>query len=251
MFRGTAFWTTKSLGGRARDPCSTSTMFRSLILVAALVSSVTAVQSGRQVPAALASAARGRPIEFAMLLAHASIPVGLEVYGSDRDPRTMPDWRSIRGDEMVPLAVVIAAFNESHGDYGAELMDGVLVIRPLARRAPFLDQPLMVSDLEVTGVETALRKMFKPIDPTLDAGGGILGSRSVTPEEAGDFMTVRFTPGKTVLQTLNELAIQTGHGWKVVTTGSEEKKGASQIVFAGFLHRRSITSGIQIRDRTP
>ncbi|HET9383874.1 MAG TPA: hypothetical protein VFO67_01920, partial [Gemmatimonadales bacterium] len=202
-------------------------------------------------PAALASAARGRPVEFAMLLAHASVLVGLEIYGSDSEPRTMPEWQSIRGDEMIPLDIVIEAFNESHRDYKAGLMDGVVVIRPVARRAPFLDQPLMVSDVDVVGVETALRKMFKAIDPSVDPSGGIVGSRRVTPEQAGDYVSVRFTRGKTVLQTLNEIASRTGLSWEVVTTRSTEQEGASLIVFAGILHRRGTTSGIQIRDRTP
>ena len=186
-----------------------------------------------------------------MLLAHASIPVGLEIYGSDSEPRTMPEWQSIRSDEMIPLDVVIEAFNESHRDDKAGLMDGVVVIRPVARRAPFLDQPLMVSDVEVVGVETALRKMFKAIDPSVDPSGGIVGSRRVTPEQAGGYVSVRFTPGKTVLQTLNEIASRTGLSWEVVTTRSTEQEGVSLIVFAGILHRRGTTSGIQIRDRTP
>jgi hypothetical protein len=51
-----------------------------------------------------------------------------------------------------------------------------------------------------------------------------------------------------------ELHLRAVLGWQIVTTRSEGKAEASQILFAGFLHRRSIRSGIQIRktdDRRP
>jgi len=76
------------------------------------------------VPSAFLLEATRDPIVMLMLLAHAKVPAGLEVHVSDQAPRTRPDFQFAR-EPGVPVEALVTAFNARHGDYRAEMIDGV------------------------------------------------------------------------------------------------------------------------------
>ncbi len=192
---------------------------------------------------------RGAGSRFALLAVHARVPVGLELHDDD-DPQPFrlsvkrPDPGVV--EESVPLATVIDAFNSAQREYRAELMDGVMVVRPRTGRAAFLDG---ASGLEavvtVTGVTQALRTVFSPLDPGL--AGPWVGSSYGPLEDLTSQVTIDGSPGRTVMNTLNQIAGQRQAGWYVVTRGVDRRR---EIARFGSLQPRLSRSTMAIKPRS-
>jgi hypothetical protein len=109
-----------------------------------------------------------------------------------------------------------------------------IVIRPVAGSAQFLDSESTLSDaIVVVGTMAALRRIFSPVDPRLlgPAVGSELGW------EASANMSKEFLVdggGRRVIETLNQIAVQTPGAWQVTTRLAE---GAPQIIAFGFVYR--------------
>lgn len=189
-----------------------------------LVFATVMIGAGRQVPAYLVSLADRPPLEFAFLLASASIPSGIEVRQPDDTypgpPRagTQPSERTVSAEELMQ------AFNAAHEDYRAVLMDGVFVIRPVRGRSAFLDVPSSIDPpTTVAGTMEAERRIFSPLDPRLlgPAIGGGIG------REAARGLSTHFildgTAGRRVIDTLNQIVLQMPGAWQV-TTGLRGKE---------------------------
>ena len=209
-------------------------MVKHFIAAGILLACVCAdVHAARQL-SSVSLATSGRPLEVAIALAQAGIPIGLELHAADRDPGPKRD----RTDPLHPsvsIPALVEAFNRSHTSYRAASMDGVLVIRPANGHHSYLESPLTLKDPVVTGAMAALRVIFGPIDVQLNAPGGIVGSRFVTPEESGDHVTITLPPGTTVISALNTLVKQSGQGWLVITTPS--RHGAKlDVTEIGLIH---------------
>jgi hypothetical protein len=212
--------------------------------VAAVVMAHT--EAASQAPSALSVTAKLRPVEFAMLLANAAIPVGLEVDVADRSPSSMPPF-DVAKELSAPAPSVVAAFNSNHRDYRATVLDGVIVIRPSANQASYLTEKIGADELVQTGAMRALQRVFSGLtpNPRLRSEGGLVGSRlGVTGTDAGDYSTVTLRSGTTVLDALNDIALQSGQGWVVVTAGAG---GSAEIVQAGLLHKRGSKSVINLK----
>src|SRR5258707_115742 len=105
-----------------------------------LVSGVLLAARPAQVPAALLPAAQNSPVEFVMAVADASVPAGLEIRSSELFPRRKPEF-DLKSEPTRPVAELVQVFNAYHGDYGATIVDDVLVVRPTGKRSAYLDQP--------------------------------------------------------------------------------------------------------------
>lgn len=192
--------------------------------------------SPASVPNYLLAAANGPLYDFALLAAHARLPVGLELHESDDPQPFRPTVRLPEPDDVeqtVSLSTVIATFNSTHRDYRAELVDGVMVVRPRVGRAAFLDGPSgLESVVTVTGVPAALRTIFSPLDPGLLGPWVGSGSGRHALDDLTAQLTIDGSPGHTVLSTLNQILEQRQAGWYVVT---RRRDGAWDIVKFGRL----------------
>jgi len=211
------------------------------VLVGLALFTVTPTPGQEPAPGSLIGAARTAPIEFAMLLAHLSVPVGLEVSAADRLPQRMPAFDS-RYSTPLPVAEAINLFNASHRNYVAAISEDVVVIRPVADRINYLDVELLRDDVVVTGAINALERIFSPIYPPPESGRGRIGSRLVDLATGGEYVAVRLSAGMTVLSALNDLAKQSRLGWVVETDTRQKTK---VITWVGLLHGRG-SFGFQI-----
>ena len=189
------------------------------------------------VPEPLVRHAAG-PVEFAMALARAGVPSGLEVHEADDVlPHPFPEFP--RTGSRVSAAVAIGAFNAKNPRYRAVLADGVVVIRPIDKALRFLDQPAAIgSDVKIVGVMAAARRLFAPIAPCLL--GPVLGSGT----RAGEDLSLRLDgTGRTVMETLNHIVKQQPRTW-VVTLGKDLRP--SSIGYMEADHSRNI-QGLKCR----
>ena len=192
-------------------------MFRWAVGILCIAVPVSA-QRQPMVPPYLLSAAERPPLEVTFLLANAGIPCGIEIRESDDVvPRPPADARRDLL-QQVPASMVVEAFNASHREYRAALVDGVFVIQPSAGRASFLDSPsVIVPRITIVGTMEALRRILSPLDTRLlspHIGGGI-------GPEAAKGLTARFvldgSGPRRVIDTLNQLVLQMPGAWEVTT----------------------------------
>ncbi|HKE84829.1 MAG TPA: hypothetical protein VKB50_13805 [Vicinamibacterales bacterium] len=214
------------------------------LLVGITLTVVVEAQRLTQVPASVATEAKGHPMAFAMLLADAAVPVGIEIAAADRRPPTRPEFE--RRTASAAIDTVLNTFNGAQRGYLAQPVNDVVVITP-ARGSSYLKRRLDLApeDLVVSGAMAAIRKVFAPLDPELDRPGATLGSTFVDPAQSGRDRTITFTPGGTVLDALNEIAKQSGQGWFVAT---EERPGHTEpeITAVGLIHRGGASTQIPV-----
>ena len=201
-----------------------------MAFLGAAASSVIADQAGLTVPASLLAAAKQSPVEFAMALAYASVPSGLEIRESDDVmPSRLLEFH-VDPKERLPVEDLITTFNAQHRDYRAVVMRGVIVVRPVKGTLPFLDEPSPLSrEVTVTGLMAAATRVFAAVDPSLT--GPILDSMG----RKSDEIPVRLDSrgGRTVIDTLNQIVSQApGRTW-VVTTRREHD--AVKVVSFGLI----------------
>lgn len=219
-------------------------MLKCVAFLGVLVGTVVTAQAPRTVPSYLLAEAQRPPLEFAFVLANASVPSGIEVKGSDDvyPKRRQGDDRDDRDQaKQVPASDLVMAFNAQHRDYTATLMDNVFVIRPVDGRARFLDGPSTIAPpVTVVGIMLAERTIFAPLDPRLL--GPAVGSY---PREALKGLTARIvldgTKGRTVIHTLNQIALQMPGAWQVTTQqrGREWEVTEFGFIYSGFSGTRN------------
>lgn len=218
-----------------------SRLIASLILVAW---SGVALSVWQSAPSQLRLAAGSHPLVFAMMLAHASVPAGVELRASDATPRGRPDF-GFKREPVITTAALADAFNDTRTDYSAALSDGVLVIRPTGSRASFLDRPSGIGRVEVTGVMNAARRLFAGLDPALAASGGTIGSAiNLDPSQRGDDVKLVLDgTGRPVIDVLNQIARQSGKVWFV--EDSDDPKQPNVVRF-GFLHPGGSSTAVDV-----
>lgn len=199
---------------------------------------------GPTVPAWLLGPATGSPIEFSAALANASVPAGLEIHQPDDVfPAVWPPTFQLDVTRRISVTQLVETFNSRRQDYRASVTPaGVVVIRPVERRHPFLDAASQMTEtLTVTGVMSAAIRIFTPLDRSLadpQAGSGSLSGENIP--------IVLNGTGRTVIDTLNQIVAQApGRTW-VVTTRSEGDD--QRVIEFGFLEgngsrRRKLMSG--------
>src|SRR5262245_66187035 len=144
-------------------------------VVLALVSSGTmARQSPLTVPASLLAAVDYPLAEFSRMIAKVT-PAGFEMRESDDVP-PLRSTEVTEGQSTVALTEAVAAFNRAKQSYHAEIVDGVLVVRPIDLRVTFLDRPSSIREPATrVGVMQAIRFVLSPLDARL-VGGIAVGS---------------------------------------------------------------------------
>lgn len=216
-------------------------MLKYVVVFATAITGVAFAQVNVAVPSSLLVVARRSPWELAMLLANASVPSGLELRDiDDVPPLNRPDFNLAR-TPRVPASDLVRAFDSQHSDYRAILIDGVFVIRPVDRPVRFLDEPSsLTSPIAVTGILTAARRIFSPLDPALSDGRGIMGSFiNVPPEELGENLPITVDGGRRVIDDLNQIVRQSARMWYVVTRRRPDNEW--QIVRFGFIQTQGVT----------
>lgn len=221
-------------------------MSKLLVALMMLAPVSLSLRDAQTVPSQLRLATRADPMAFSMMLAHASVPAGVELRATDATPRSKPDL-SFKPEPRMSLSDLVDAFNAGRADYRAAAIEGVLVIRPAAAKASYLDQPSGVGKLEVTGVLNAVRKVFAGLEPSL-ATGGVLGSYiGVNSDQRGDDVALVLDgTGRTVLDVLNQIAKQSGKTWFVVSSPDER---SPTVLKFGVMHPGGSSSIIEIAGR--
>ena len=174
---------------------------------------VMARQSPRTVPTYLVSTVDRPLAEFCRLVARV-MPAGFETREADDvaplRSTTIPD-----GQATATLTELIAAFNRANGIYRAESIDGVLVVRPIDARSRLLDSPSPIrTPTTQLGVMQSIRSALSVETQGVRAGSasGLLSleglSKSITLDGSGS---------RRVLDTLNQVAVQTPGAWQVIT----------------------------------
>jgi hypothetical protein len=183
------------------------------------------------VPLFLREAARRSPLEVNMSLVEAHVPAGIEVRESDDVYPKQGHRDDMSQAGQVSLSDVIETFNATHADYRADVIDGVAVIRPVAARAPFLDQPSRLDrETTIMGSMAAMRRIFVSLDATLASAG--IGSSS-SPMDTQP-MTIGGA-GLKVIDALNQIAKQRPVAWNVITRATPGNETSAIIAF-GLMH---------------
>jgi hypothetical protein len=204
-------------------------------LIAAVNSVVlllVASQGPRGMPADVLGYARQSPVAFALALAAASVPSGLELKESDD---VMPDRPPSHSGTQptVPAIEVIRAFNSAHADYQATLIDTTVVIRPLKGRASFLDAPSpILTTARITGAMAAARQVFSALNPSLRTSVAL----NSIGHEGDDNVIVLPGGGRTVIETLNQIVAQSDLRTWVTTT--RRREADVEVISFGFIERR-------------
>jgi hypothetical protein len=222
-------------------------MLKRMIAIALIALQASSVTPIRRVPAALIASAALGTTEFVMVLAHAGVPAGLEIRAADYMPNRRPNFEFAR-EPRVTVTEVVAAFNAAHTDYQAKLIENVVVIRPVRGSASYLDQQSSAGHIEVIGVISAARRIFAPLDPTLDARGGHIGSRiGMDGEQSGENAPIRLNgEGRTNEQLLNDVVSQSPRAWIVIT----DIHGMTlEVARSGFIHQAGASTFLDITRR--
>ena len=186
-------------------------------------------------------------ISAAQMLVEAGCTVGLEVLRRDYEEFQKPSPRRwspshahrehFAKEEQVPVAEFIRAFNAAHGAYVSDIQDGVVIIRPVSGRAPYLDQRPLRGTLTAKGLFIMHATLTEAMHGRV-LTGGVAGSSLGTPGveidrgEGAQFSVV--TDGRTVVEVLNEIVAQSApRGWWVIRSND----ASARIEQVGFIHR--------------
>jgi len=216
-------------------------MFRIFVPALSLVL-VSSAQMAPHVPRGLLRATGAHPLAFVRLLAESGVPAGIEIKQQDR-MRVAPLEKSEQGPpSTVPLSELASAFNAAHADYQASITDGVLIVRPRQIQQDYLDAGAPPRELSGVGLMPVATQLFVPLDSKLQGGAGqaasMLGPIGIEVDR-GEQIPIRVNgSGRTVLQVLNDIALQApGHPWFVATEGQPAK-----IIRFGFVHKHGTTT---------
>lgn len=208
---------------------------------AALVGAVgTAPQAYNQWDLA---AVRRPPLEFVMDLAHAAIPAGIEIRAADRSNERYGDLSEVP-PATADRGQLARLFNQHHSTYHAQLIDGVVVVRPSQDATPYLGQTLAPDVvLRERGLMRTIERIFSVLDPRLSAAGprvgSVLGPVGVDVDRGENLAVEIDARGRSLIQVLDDLArAAPGHAWLVVTDGQTP----AHIIRAGLIHQYRTTT---------
>ena len=224
-------------------------------LVALLV-----LQTGRLVPESLLDAAGANPYTFVHLLSQVGVPAGLELREADRPRRGdfRPQWQpeALGKQDRIPLDMVLAEFNKAQRTYRAELVDGVINVRPVERRAAYLDSSAVTGTIRERGLMNVAGRLFEPLSPAQSATGGrisVLSSPVGVDIDRGENIDIALeVTGKPVVQLLNEIVGRTTQqAWLVVTSEMDAAQlPSSRVARFGFIHQHWTTTERPIQPAT-
>lgn len=193
------------------------------------------------VPAGLLSLASEPSLTFVKYLVATGVPSGIEIKEPDL-PRSGRQKKDVDGRAKISAVELVQAFNDRHSDYRAEVQSGTIVIRPVNRQSHDLDLAAPQGLIQVRGAMQALERVFRQLDPSLGAPGGIVGSvlSSGADTDRGDQLNISIDPsGLPILGVLDHLAaLIPGHAWLVITDAGEP----SSIIRIGLIHRDGSTT---------
>jgi hypothetical protein len=217
-------------------------------------------QTDRLVPESLLEAARANPYTFVHLLSQTGVPAGLELREADRPRRGdfRPQWQpeALAKQDRIPLAMVLTEFNKSQRAYRAELVDGVINVRPAERRSAYLDSPAITGTIRERGLMNVASRLFEPLSATKSVAGGrisVLSSPVGVDIDRGENIDVALeATDKPVVQLLNEIiARTTQQAWLVVTSEMDAAQLQSpRVVRFGFIHQHWTTTERPIQPAT-
>jgi hypothetical protein len=128
-------------------------------------------------------------------------------------------------------------------------MDGVIVVRPSERQAPYLEHTTALNGRKsVLGAMNAVREIFVPLDSTVSPAGGVISSIISGSDDLGDEdKIVLEAPGSTkVIDLLNQVARQSRRGWIVQTEPTQQ---GTRVVRIGVLHPTGGHTGVNLTGR--
>lgn len=228
-------------------------MSKKVVVVLTVLSAVAAQiyaspSSQRQAPIGLLKAASLDAEGFAMNLARAAVPAVLEMHERDRRPGLLRPRVDLADRQLIGVEQLVSEFNRSRRDLRAEVIDGVIVIRPGSARLAYLDGGAPTGGIRVRGVMNAARKLCAPLDPAPDAAGGQVGSMLGGFEQRGVNVDIDVvTDGRSVLEVLVAVAdTAPAHVPFVLASGAPTELRVSRI---GFIHAEGATSELPVRSR--
>lgn len=187
-----------------------------------------------KVPSGLLLVANRSPRELAAILADNGVAAGFELMRQDSE--SVHSSVDIDRGQYVAISDLAAAFNRSHAEYQAVVVDGVLVVRPSFKRLSLLDLPsLTTTPVVVAGLMSALRTILSGQSRPVSGGIGGSGPPPLTQCLEDDVMPITLDgTSHSHLELLNDVARQSSHVWYVISdaTSNEPKP-----VAFGLLHR--------------
>ena len=217
-------------------------------------------ETGRLVPESLLEAARANPYTFVHLLSQTGVPAGLELREADRPRRGdfRPQWQpeALGKQDRIPLDMVLTEFNKVQRTYRAESVDGVINVRPVERRATYLDSAPIAGAIRERGLMNVAGRLFEPLSPTKSATGGrisVLSSPVGVDIDRGENIDIALeVTGKPVVQLLNEIVGRTTQqAWLVVTSEMDAAQlPSTRVARFGFIHQHWTTTERPIQPAT-
>jgi len=199
------------------------------------------------VPSSFIARADVYAISAAQMLVEAGCTVGLEALRQDYEefqrpsPKRWNPWNANRDhfaeEERVPTAEFVRAFNATHDSYTSELRDGVVLIRPVSGRAPYLEERPLRGTLQAKGLFIMLATVTEAMQGRV-LSGGVAGSTPGTPgveiDRGEGIQFSVMTDGKTVIEILNDIVAQSApRGWWVLRSND----ASARVEAVGFIHR--------------
>jgi hypothetical protein len=209
------------------------TIIRTLVALICC-SGFASAANAQQVPSALLGiATSAAPVDFVAALVEANVPAGLEVLAGEDVLSAKPDVPD-DPNGRVALATVISAFNGRRSDYTAQLTNGVVVVRPVSSRAPFLDQEITIPADSVNGILAAQRRVFSVLRPSL-ASGAIMGSTFASAYDMGEYAVFVFDGRPALVRDLLSAIARSApnQAWFAIT---RRQRDTTEIVEYGFIH---------------
>ena len=227
--------------------------FGLLVLGLAVIQAPPVRSACDTVPASFIERADVYAISAAQMLVEAGCTVGLEVLRRDYEefqkpsPRRWNPWNANRDhfakEERVPITEFIRAFNTAHDMYGSDVRDGVVIIRPVAGRAAYLDQRPLRGTLHAKGLFIMLPTLTEAMQGRVLTGGvvgSVLGTPGVEIDRAEGVQFSVVTDGRTVVEILNDIIAQSApRGWWLIRSND----ASARIEQVGFIHRFGSMSG--------
>ena len=202
-----------------------------------------------RVPASVLRLVGGSPLTLAMALADASVPAGLEIKQTDW-AAPHPHFDLTRDDAFISEIELVAAFNERHSAYRAVIIDGVIVIRPIASQPDYLDSEAKEFQVQGRGLVSIASRLFEPLKnggSRLGQTGSMLSAVGVDVDRGDNIALTVDSRGQAVLTVLNGIVMQApGHVWLVVVAADSR----TPLRF-GFVHQSGTTTERAIPESVP
>src|SRR5688572_26033167 len=184
------------------------------------------------VPVSLLKAADLHVMSVAQMLVEARCSVGLEIRRQDHESfatskQRWNPWTMNREhfdvQSRAPVQDFLSAFNASQESYSAEVMDGIVLLRPRSGRAMYLESRPLTGVIQARGLMIMMATLTAAMEGRVLSGGIAASDISPVGVEVDRATSVEFSvnaDGKTVLEVLSAVAQQAApRGWLVITSG--------------------------------